>query len=59
MGPFCGFTFGRFVAWVAGDGLGLGDAPFVLFSNVPGRLKVGIEFCRCGENEVGEGEEAG
>ena len=43
----------------AGDGPGLEDIPFVLFSNVPGRLKVGIGLCRGGENEVGEGEEAG
>jgi len=52
-------AFGRFVAWGAGDGLGLGDIPFVLLSNVPGRLKVGIEFCCCGENEGGEGDETG
>ena len=61
MGPFCGFVFGRFVAWDAGEGLGLGDIPFVLFSNVPGKLKVGIGFVFCcgGEKEVGEGVEIG
>lgn len=59
MGPFCGFTLGRLVAWGAGDGLGLGVVPFVLFSNVPGRLKTGVGLCDDGENEAGEGDEAG